>query len=380
MFAQGKPWATRSLLKVATAAFIVLTLLIFFLRSDAKTQISKSFPNVDLGRHTADVIPNQAHFVYILPDDKDNFNFQFSHFLSIYAAWYYWRPQAIFLHTNVDAARSEVARARNGTVGKWNEHIFNLFNITINTVLTPTHAGNGKELVDMEHKSDFVRVKAVHDFGGVYIDWDVHTLRDVAPLRQSGFKAVAGRQLGGPINSGTFMSEKGGKMIKLWMTQMHEVYDGGWTTHSNDVLTKVGERLVREPREMLILERDAFAPGSWENVDTDALFGVHNDTESNLANQTYVPGMALPAYDEEFSARWDHPERFLEWERDWSRSYLLHAFSPDRWSHKVEGLEEGITPRYVLERRSNFARAVYPVAKSMYERGLIGVNDSRTGL
>jgi hypothetical protein len=324
------------------------------------------------------VIPNQAHFVYILPDDKDNFNFQFSHFLSIYAAWHYWHPQAIFLHTNVDAAGAEVARASNGTAGKWNEHIFNLFNLTINTVPTPTLAGNGKKLTGMEHKSDFVRVKAVHDFGGVYIDWDVHTLRDVAPLRQSGFKAVAGRQLGGPVNSGTFMSEKGGRMIKLWMKQMHKVYDGRWTTHSNDVLTTVGQRLIREPKEMLILERDAFAPGSWENTDTDALFGVHNDTESNLAN--YRPGMVLPAYDEEFGARWDHPERFPMWERDWSGSYLLHAFSPDRWSHKVEGLEEGITPRYVLERKSNFARAVYPVAKSMYDRGLIGVDDSRTGL
>ncbi|KAK4233206.1 hypothetical protein C8A03DRAFT_19665, partial [Achaetomium macrosporum] len=64
---------------------------------------------------------------------------------------------------------------------------------------------------------------------------------------------------------------------------------------------------------------------------------------------------------------------------DWSHTYLLHAFTPDRWQHKVPGFEH-ITPRYVLERRSNFARAVYPVAKVLFEQGLINVDDSHTGL
>lgn len=362
------------LLKVAVAAFASLALLTLLPPSDAKIHVFNSSPGP--GRYTPEVIPNQVHLVYILPDAQESFNFQFSHFLCIYAAWHYWRPHTIFLHTNVNATGPEVARARGGTAGKWNQHIFSLFNLTINTVPVPTHAGNGEAIAGMEHKSDFVRVKAVHDLGGVYIDWDAHALRDIAPLRESGFKAVGGRQLGGQVISGTFMSEKGGRMVKLWMEQMHQVYTGGWTTHSNDVITKVGQRLVREPREMLIVEWDAFTPGSWMDADTDALYGVHDDTESNLAN--YTTGMALPAYDEEFSERWDHPERFLEWERDWSSTYLLHAFTPDRWSHNVEGFQN-ITPRYVLERQSNFARAVYPVAKIMYDRGLIGVDDLHTG-
>jgi hypothetical protein len=377
MFPQGKPWATHFLLKVAAAVSVFLIFLVLFLPNDATTRISNSIPGVDMGRHTGGVIPNQVHFVYIIPSSKDDFSFQFSHFLSIYAAWHYWRPQSIFLHTNVDAAGPEVARAREGTAGKWNQHIFNLFDLTINTVPIPTHADNGKKLAEMEHKSDFVRVKAVHDLGGIYIDWDVHALRDIAPLRESGFRAIAGRQSGGEVNSGTFMSAREAKMMKLWMKEMHRVYTGDWTSHSNAVITRVGQRLVREPREMLILEQDAFAPGSWRDADTDVLFGVHNDTESNLKN--YTPGMKLPAHEEEFRERWEHPDRFPKWERDWSSTYLLHAFTPDRSSHKVEGFEE-ITPRYVLERQSNFARAVYPVTKIMYDKGLIGVDDSHTGL
>ncbi|KAH6631267.1 hypothetical protein F5144DRAFT_592320 [Chaetomium tenue] len=389
MFAQGKPLTTPSVLKLAAAASLFLVVLFFFLPHDATSRIIPT-PRVDLtpthrpsspsSPPRDDIIPNQVHFVYILPNTTTNFHFQFSHFLSLYAAWHHFRPDSIHLHTNTLPTGPEITRARNGTAGKWNAHIFNttLIPLQIHTVPVPTHAGNGQPLANMEHRSDFVRVQAVHDHGGVYLDWDVHALRDLRPLRESGFRAVAGRQLGGQINSGTFMSVKGGRMVRLWREQMHVVYTGGWTTHSNEVITRVGQRLVGEPggREMLIMEREAFAPGSWRAEDTDALFGVRGDVESNLVG--YVEGVALPGYEEAFEARWERPEEFKEWERDWSFTYLLHAFTPDRWSHKVAGFEH-ITPRYVLERRSNFARAVYPIAKIMYDKGLIGVDDSHEG-
>ncbi|KAM0329898.1 hypothetical protein ACHAQA_004063 [Verticillium albo-atrum] len=358
------------------AIAVFLFLLIFLLPHDTKAYIPASLVCDDHEPSSrSETIPNHVHFVYILSDLEGDFTFQFSHALSIYAAWFYWRPKTIYLHTNAAANGTSVLRAREGQAGKWNKLIFTLFDVVINTVDVPTHAGNGIKIQGMEHKSDFVRVKAVHEFGGVYIDWDVHVLRDIRILRESGFKAIAGRELGGMINSGCFMSEKGGKMIGLWMDGMHRAYTGGWTTHSNRVITSFGQRLIREPGEMLIMERDAFAPGSWENNDTDKLFSPHNET-SNIAN--FTRGDALPSHEEGFSDRFDHPERFPEWAHDWSSTYVLHAFSPDRWQHKVEGFGH-VTPRYVLERRSNFARAVYPIARHMYEKGLIDLEDSHLG-
>lgn len=318
-------------------------------------------------------IPNIVHFVYILPDAEADFAFEFSHFLSLYATWFYWRPEQIYLHTNVLANDTAVTRARDGEAGKWNRLVLGHFDLTINTVEVPTHAHNGVKIKGMEHRSDFVRVKAVHDLGGIYIDWDVHPLRDVQVLRESGFRAVAGRQQGGQINSGVFMSVRGGTMMRLWMEGMHQAYTGGWTTHSNEVITKYGQRLVRQPGEVLIMDQDAFAPGSWNDRDTDALFAAHVEEPSNLAN--YTTGDPLPRHDEAFGDRWEHPEAFPAWSLDYSSSYMLHAFSPGRWHHVVQDFEH-ITPRYVLERRSNFARAVYPVARQMLEEGLISVDDS----
>ncbi|KAL7799241.1 hypothetical protein V8C37DRAFT_367084 [Trichoderma ceciliae] len=330
-----------------------------------------SCENANPQTHQQAHIPNIAHFVYILNDPASDLRFEFKHYLSIFSAQHHWKPENIYLHTN--AHPDVVESCRNGSLGKWSKLLFELPNLQVVNATVPTHAGNGKEIQGLEHKSDFVRVKAVHEFGGVYIDFDVYPLRDIAILRKSGFKAIAGRQAEGQINSGTFMSVKQGKLIKLWMEGMHQAYTGGWTTHSNEVITKIGERLVPEPGEMLIMEREAFAPGGWWAEDAKMLFAAHDDVQSNLDG--LKQGDHLPLHEEGFDDRWDHPGNFPSWARDWSRTYLLHAFNPLRFSEAIEGFER-ITPRYVLERKSNFARAVYPVAKLLYDRGLLAIDDS----
>ncbi|KAK5653481.1 hypothetical protein OQA88_8967 [Cercophora sp. LCS_1] len=370
------------LIAISAATFLILLFLWlststhshpFFLSSKLPPQPEPAQPESP----TRETIPNTVHFVYILPDPTAEFSFQFSHFLSIFAANYYFRPTTVYLHTNADATGPAVTRARDGSSGKWTQYIFTLFHLRINTVPAPTHTTKGTEITHMEHRSDFVRVKAVCEFGGIYMDWDVHALRDIAPLRSAGFRAIAGRELGGQLNSGTFMAVKESKLIKWWMVYMNEMYNGGWATHSNGVLTVLGQRMVREEREMLILDREAFAPGSWLKEGNEELFGVHGDAES-LGGLENGEGK-LPGDEEGFFDRWHHPERFPGWAKDWSSTYLLHAFSPERSRHKVTGFEH-VTPRYVLERRSNFARAVYPVAKIMFEEGLIQLDDTHLGL
>ena len=169
------------------------------------------------------------------------------------------------------------------------------------------------------------------------------------------------------------MSVKGSKMIRFWVKGMHERYDGGWTTHSNAVITRVAQKLTREPGEMLIMERDAFSPGSWTEGDTKSLWMTHDDTPANLAN--FTTGDTLPTFKEEEFDQWEaDDEERPDWARDWSWTYMLHAF----WPHDPPSEDKypDVNPRYVLERRSNFARAVYPIAKDMYDSGLIEIEDS----
>ncbi|OAA63864.1 glycosyl transferase [Cordyceps fumosorosea ARSEF 2679] len=313
-------------------------------------------------------IPNVLHLVYVLSDPVDgHFPLQFSHFLSVYAAWHRWQPDAIYLHTNVAANSSAVRRARDGESGRWARHVFAMPGLVVNEVAVPTHAGNGVRIAGMEHRSDFVRVQAVHDLGGVYIDMDVHSLKDLRPLREAGYGGVAGKQTDGWVNSGTFMSEPRGRMISLWRERMHETYDGWWTTHSNKALTRVAAELAKaEPCAMLTLRPAAFAPMGWRSFNTERLFAEHFE-----ASPVYLGADGgLPEYPEDY----EEPRHAMTtWAHDWRCTFLLHAFSPKKERNGVK--DNGISPRFVVERRSNFARAVYPMVRSMYAEGLIDKHD-----
>ncbi|KAK0729488.1 glycosyl transferase [Lasiosphaeris hirsuta] len=320
-------------------------------------------------------IPNQVHYVYVLKDGVTDFSFEFKHYLSVYASWLYLRPDIIYLHTN--APDTAIAHARSGAGGKWNRLLFAMPHIRVNHVTAPTAAENGRPITILEHQTDFLRQEAVRGLGGVYLDFDAHALRSLDPLRASGFAVVLGRQHGGEVNAGVLLGRAGARALALWRDEMHRVYDGAsWSGHVNGVLSRLCPRLMRIPGEVLVLEQDALQPGSWLVEDNLALFGIHDETRSNL--EGVGQGGALPEFEEALMDRWEHPERFPPWERDYSSTYVLHAFDPKRNGNPVPGFEH-ITPRYVLDRQSNFARAVYPVAKHMYDAGLVEIDDPYHG-
>ncbi|KAJ6790103.1 hypothetical protein PWT90_02107 [Aphanocladium album] len=326
---------------------------------------------VDGGGSASAPIPNTVHYVYILANTSGDFNFAFSEVMSIYAASHHLKPDAIYLHTN--APPEALERARSGAAGKYTQLLFAVPNLEIAHVTVPTHTRTGKAILAMEHKSDFVRVAAMRDYGGVYLDFDVHPLRDLRPLRESGFAAVTGRQQGdnGEVNSGAFLTRPHARMIELWADGMHEAFDGQWSTHSNGALTIISEQLVAEDREVLIMERHAFAPGSWLQQDTIRLLEVHDEETSSL--DMMDPDGHLPQYEPERMMRFARPKK-PDWADDWARTYMLHAFNHNQRDVKVHGFDR-ITPRYILERKSNMARAVYPIARELYEQGHINVDD-----
>ena len=268
-----------------------------------------------------------------------------------------------------------IDRARNGDYGKWTKLVLTHFTqLRINHVIPPTTAGNSHAIDGPVHRSDFVRRDAVHAFGGVYLDFDAFPLRDLRALRMSGFAAVFGRQFGGEINNGVFMAQPGTQLLEIWGREMHRVYDGGWTTHGNGVLTRLIPRLMREPGEVLVLDQSALQPGSWNEDDTVKLFMPHDDVNPTAL----VQGQPLPTFDvdeEPLDDRWMHPEKYPKWERDYSDTFVLHAFDPHSNKHEVKGFTQ-ITPRYVLERTSNYGRALYHIVKHMYDAGLIGIDDA----
>jgi mannosyltransferase OCH1-like enzyme len=67
----------------------------------------------------------------------------------------------------------------------------------------------------IEHVSDFARMQLLHHYGGIYMDSDVYPLRDVRPLRESGFLNIVGTEAPGTINNGFMISRPGSATERL---------------------------------------------------------------------------------------------------------------------------------------------------------------------
>ncbi|XP_044721257.1 glycosyltransferase sugar-binding domain-containing protein [Hirsutella rhossiliensis] len=302
-------------------------------------------------------IPNYAHFVFLLEKPESDFPFVFFQYLSMYAAWYYLRPDKIYLHT--DAREQQIKRAREGLAGKWSKLIFEIPGLTINHVKSPTVARNGVKIQHMAHKSDFIRVEAIREFGGLYMDFDVFAIRDLRQLLTSGFESISGREPGGLMTAGAFLAQKQSKIMNMWAEQMHQVFDQGWITHSNGLMTRIGEQLIPDPRQILVLEQDAFTPVTYSPGGVESFLESHQNVPSAL--QDHKDGETLP-----FLNHYDEPQG--SGAMNFNKSYSVHAF-------RIEETGIEVSPRSILERRSDIGRVLYPVVRDMYNQGVISLDE-----
>lgn len=117
----------------------------------------------------------------------------------------------------------------------------------------------------------------------------------------------------------------------------------------------------------MILQPQAFAPTSWEFEDQKRLF---------------LPALTSPGPGEERSPDPTQPtcrdvleqlrrqdDRTDTWELDFSSTYVIHAF--DDYVEKISGWDHDVSVKYVLERRSNYARAVFPAVWHAVQAGII---------
>ncbi|KAL6252986.1 hypothetical protein RBB50_000705 [Rhinocladiella similis] len=310
-------------------------------------------------------IPNIVHYVQLLPHTKPQIRFSFKQFLAIYGASVHLNPDKIYIHTNVNA--STIARLQSPHEPKdwWTKAVLAIPHLQFNYVTYPEVAAvSGVEIKRIEHKSDFVRMEQLYEKGGVYMDTDVHPLRDFKDLRESGFGNVVGREIHYQVNNGVFMCRPRTALLDIWMREAHRIYDGGWTTASCKLLTAIAERLMGAPREVLIMDRVAFNPVSWYKNDKTEMYSPHLNAEASTSDYTEVPESAVT----DPYARWKQGKTAADWQLDLSTSYAVHA---TKEGPLVENFDNDFSPKYVFERQSSFARAIWPTAKLAKDAGWI---------
>jgi mannosyltransferase OCH1-like enzyme len=161
------------------------------------------------------VIPNTVHYVWLLRDPEE-FRLNFKAFVSIYSALRYWNPRRIYIHT--DASPEVLARAHSHG-DEWTKRILSIPAVVPSIIKPPQTTRQGVEIKSLEHKSDFVRLTALKQFGGVYLDMDAVPLRDIHGLRHSGFANIVSGQTAmapvfeGEINNGILMAIPNSKFV-----------------------------------------------------------------------------------------------------------------------------------------------------------------------
>lgn len=319
-----------------------------------------------------DSIPSIVHFVTIKKDDSSFLEFPFASFLTLFSSVMYIKPTQIYIHT--DYSETEI---RNASVhgDRWTRAVINTFPDILrwNEVYVPNFAGpNEKQRISaVQHKSDFIRWDTIAKIGGIYLDWDVVPLRPLTPLLHSGFAFVCGRQYGGAaeddlvngtINNGAFLAKPDSTMARIIMREQHGGSDGAWAS-SQHSMTIIAEHLVAIPNEVLILDRNSFAPTHWSQDSTDLLFKSQpgqSSPEPVFVNTTNP----MELYDNVVLNR----RKRAGWEMDFSSTYLLHGFSMSQYL-------DYINPKTILSRTSNFGVATYEVVKKMKADGLISGNE-----
>ena len=308
------------------------------------------------------VIPNIVHFIHLVDLALDPvFDFSFRQFIAIYSAWFHLKPEIVYIHTNV--AEHLIEEALKSAANPYAKAISKIPSVTFRNQLAPNRTMSNRVIEKLPHQSDFVRTEVLSNFGGVYLDDDAYVLRDLKRFRYAGFENVVGQQLNGQICNAVILSSMGNKMIKAYRALQDTVFDNSWERHSIELLTTLANEFQIPDKHVLILPQDTLFPSAWWQEDLQMIYGVHKDTGDQPVNNKSPQNVT------EFILNFkiDGPST---WCKDWRSSYVLHGWTSGiernmekSARHELFGSFKAITPAYVMARKSNFARAVYPAVK-----------------
>jgi hypothetical protein len=112
-------------------------------------------------------VPPLVHFIFGLSDDPEQRRFSYPHYLAVCAAHARLQPSTLLLHYSYVPT------------GVWWEATVGM--LSLRQVQVP-RAVFGRPLTHAAHRADVLRLQLLIEFGGIYLDLDVITLRPFAPL------------------------------------------------------------------------------------------------------------------------------------------------------------------------------------------------------
>jgi len=137
--------------------------------------------------------------------------------------------------------------------------------LTMKKITAPREI-HGRELVHPAHRADVVRLEALIDHGGVYIDADVWCLKPFASIEHRGF--WMGRQ--GPsygLCNATMGGTKGSPFAKRWLAEYATFRSRGRDQYWDEHSVRLPLKLARKHRdEITIFPQSYFFSPLWRDL------------------------------------------------------------------------------------------------------------------
>ncbi|CAD6565010.1 MAG: hypothetical protein CYPHOPRED_005020 [Cyphobasidiales sp. Tagirdzhanova-0007] len=216
-----------------------------------------------LSRHNDQVVPPILHFVFGLNQTFGGKNFGYVAYLSMYSAMVETKPKRVmfwylFLPTTIEEGvwwleeiEDEVERLGIKFELKEARHFDNIF---------------GNPIAQYAHKADIIRLEALLEYGGIYLDLDVISIRSYAPLMH--FDTVIGLEGGldhlprqGVCNA-LIISRPNSTFLQRWYQSYHTFKDKDWAAHSVALPFRMA---VSHPEEVLIMDPYSFFYPLWND-------------------------------------------------------------------------------------------------------------------
>ena len=201
------------------------------------------------------MIPNIFHFIYFTPEQAPAKVFPLSYYLAVESARVINQPQEIIFHFNREP------------VGEWWERIKP--SLTLHQMEAPV-SFMGRRITHPAHQADVVRLQALYEVGGIYLDLDTICVKPLSAFYTN--QMVMGLELKAPyvpknkrqeikykirkalgfvkpyreesiLCNGVILAEKNSAFIKLWMdtykTFRSKGRDKFWNEHSSVIPAKL---------------------------------------------------------------------------------------------------------------------------------------------
>ena len=211
-------------------------------------------------KSSTDTIPQVVHLMFGMKEDFGGKPFGLVHFLCVKSARVNMPEAEIFLYYRYEPKGKWWGKAK-----KLARHI----------QVDPILAISGKPILHVAHVADLLRLQALRDIGGIYMDMDVITVRPFWPLMRN-HHFVLGQE--GPngvygLCNAVMLSAPNSSFVRLWIDHYAQAYDPAiWSMHSvklPSILSHLWPELSTQ-----VHDRALFYP-LWDKL--DHLFQGHGD-------------------------------------------------------------------------------------------------------